>query len=677
MSILPDLCTDLILGMPFLKRHQDVMLTFGGKEPRLEVCSLTRMKVETPKLFSNLSADCHPIATKARRFNPHDEKFIEGEIQRLLSEDVIEPSHSPWRAQLVIAHNGQKKRLVVDFSQTINRFTEMDAYPLPNISDLINKIGKNKIFSVIDLSSAYYQVEIDPSERPYTAFQAAGKLYQFKRIPMGVTNGPAAFQRTMNDIISRWNLKETYAYLDDVTIWGANEHEHEENLKRFMEAAKAVGLTINESKCQFKMNSINILGYSVSQGVLRPDPERLRPLQELPVPKDNKGLQRLIGLFAYYAKWIPNYSKKIRLLITVRSFPLSAECHDCISQLKEDLSQAVVSVIKDDVPFVIETDASDETIAATLMQHDRPVAFFSRTLNDAERKHHIVEKEAYAIVESIRKWRHFLTSHFVLLTDQRSVAFMFDNKAAGKIKKILRCRIELSPLSYTIRYRPGRENKVADALTRACCTSFTDFDNLEKIHIALAHPGIKRLLHFVRSKNLPYSVDDVRRVASRCSVCAKWKPQFFKPPDEKLIKATTAFERLNIDFKGPLPMSSSGKQYILTIVDEYSRFPFAYPCRDVSASTVVKCLTHLFSIFGMPAYIHSDRGAAFMSSELRTFLTDQGIATSRTTPYNPKGNGQCERYNGIIWRSVTLLMESKGLSKGQWEAVLPEALHSI
>ena len=166
LSILPDLCTDLILGMPFLKRHQDVRLTFGGKEPRLEICGMTRMKVETPKLFSNLSADCHPIATKSRRFNPPDEKFIEDEIQRLLNEDVIEPSHSPWRAQLVIAHHGQKKRLVVDFSQTINRFTEMDAYPLPNISDLINRIGKNKIFSVIDLSSAYYQVEIDPSERP-------------------------------------------------------------------------------------------------------------------------------------------------------------------------------------------------------------------------------------------------------------------------------------------------------------------------------------------------------------------------------------------------------------------------------------------------------------------------------------------------------------------------------
>ena len=110
-------------------------------------------------------------------------------------------------------------------------------------------------------------------------------------------------------------------------------------------------------------------------------------------------------------------------------------------------------------PFTIETDVSDEAIATTLTQDERPVAFFSRTLNEAEKRHSIVEKEAYAIVESIRKWRHFLTHHFNLLTDQRSVSFMFDNKVVSKIKneKILHWRIEFSPLSYTIKYRPGRE----------------------------------------------------------------------------------------------------------------------------------------------------------------------------------------------------------------------------
>ena len=155
--------------------------------------------------------------------------------------------------------------MVVDFSQTINRFTQQDAYPLPNIGELVNKIGKNSYFSVVDLSSAYYQVEIDPGERIYTAFEAAGQLYHFKRIPMGVTNGAAAFQRVMNDVVSKYNLKETYAYLDDVTICGQSKREHDENLKRFWEVAAEVGLTINKEKCKLHQTSVNVLGHSIFQ----------------------------------------------------------------------------------------------------------------------------------------------------------------------------------------------------------------------------------------------------------------------------------------------------------------------------------------------------------------------------------------------------------------------------
>ena len=682
LSILPDLCTDVILGMPFLRRHEGITLELGGDEPELNICNLAQMKVSqaaSPKLFSNLTADCHPIATRARQFSHVDEKFIENEIHRLLGEGVIEPSRSPWRAQVVVTHTeNKKKRMVVDFSQTINRFTQLDAYPLPNISDLVNKVGKNSFFSVLDLSSAYYQIEIDASERPYTAFQAAGKLYQFRRIPMGVTNGAAAFQRVMNDIIAANNLKETYAYLDDLTICGRTREEHDENLRRFWEVADALHLTLNRSKCKIGLDTVNILGYSIQRGQLRPDPERLRPLQELPEPRDKKSLQRLIGLFAYYARWVPSYSEKIRPLVSsVSSFPLSPECRAAIKQLKTDISRAVVAVIRDDVPFTVETDASDEAIAATLTQDGRPVAFFSRTLNEAEKRHSIIEKEAYAIVESIRKWRHFLTKHFNLLTDQRSVSFMFDNKVANKIKneKILRWRIELSPLSYTVKYRPGRDNIPADALSRAHCAA-ASYPALEQLHEALIHPGVTRMLHFVRSKNLPYSVDDVRRVTSSCPVCCRCKPNFYRAPSAKLVKATSAFERINVDFKGPLPLSPNGNQYILTMIDEFSRFPFAYPW-DMTTTTVIRCLTHLFSIFGMPAYVHSDRGSAFMSVELRSFLTGLGIATSRTTPYHPQGNSQCERLNGTIWRAVQLSMESKKLSRGLWDTVLPDVLHSI
>ena len=143
-----------------------------------------------------------------------------------------------------------------------------------------------------------------------------------------------------------------------------------------------------------------------------------------------------------------------------------------------------------------------------------------------------------------------------------------------------------------------------------------------------------------------------------------------------LTKATQPFERINIDFKGPLPSHNKNKCF-LNVVDEYSRLPFVFPCPDISTPTVIKCLTTLFSLFGMPGYVHSDRGSSFMSQELRVFLTSKGVATSRTTSYNPTCNGQVERHNGAVWRAITRSLKSKNLQTGQWQLVLPDALHSV
>ncbi|KAF2890057.1 hypothetical protein ILUMI_16116, partial [Ignelater luminosus] len=153
------------------------------------------------------------------------------------------------------------------------------------------------------------------------------------------------------------------------------------------------------------------------------------------------------------------------------------------------------------------------------------------------------------------------------------------------------------------------------------------------------------------------------------------KPRFNKHQGT-LIKSTTAFERLNIDFKEPLP-TKTRNSYILTVIDEYSRFPFAIPCPDTTSSTVIKSLTQIFNMYETPAYIHSDRGTSFISQEVKNFLTTNGIASSRTTPYNPQGNGQAERYNGIIWKTVQLALKNRNLPVSHWEDVLNESLYSI
>lgn len=676
LLVIDNLCADVIVGHDILKNHSKLEFQFGGTREPLHVCVM-EASVPPASIFTHLSADITPIAIKSRRHNNDEEQFIQTEISKLLKDGIIESSVSPWRAQVLVAGGGaHRKRMVIDYSRTINKFTYLDAYPLPNVESIVSKVAKFNHFSQIDLKSAYHQVPILAREKIYTAFEACGKLWQFKRIPFGVTNGVAAFQRTLEHIIEKEQLHGTFAYLDDVTVCGKNKEEHDINLHKFMSAAKKYKLTLNEQKCNFSKKSISLLGYTVNNNVIEPDKDRLEPLRKLPLPRNIAELKRALGLFAHYAKWVHNFSAKIQPLINNNNFPLNENAQRYFQILKSDIEKAALVAIDDKETLTVETDASEFAIAATLSQKGRPVAFFSRTLSDSERKHASVEKEACAIVESLRKWRHYLIHrHFLLITDQKSVSYIFDQNHTSKIKndKIERWRLELSCYKYDIIYRPGIQNNAADALSRVC--AFMSNSKLYELHDALSHPGITRMYHWIKLKNLPYSINDVKQMTASCRVCSEIKPRFAKAKGT-LIKALSPFERLNIDFKGPLPSNTNNK-YILTIIDEFSRYPFAYACPDTSSATVIKCLRELFYEYSQPLYIHSDRGSSFMSEEIQTFLRNCNIATSRTTPYNPQGNGQVEKLNGTLWRTIQLSLRSKNLPIENWEQVLKPSLHCV
>ena len=193
-------------------------------------------------------------------------------------------------------------------------------------------------------------------------------MYQFRRIPFGVTNGVAAFQRTIDDFIVNENLSDTFAYIDDITICGRDQNEHDKNLKRFLEAAKRKNLTLNESKSTFSTRSLQTLGYIISEGEIKPDPDRLQPLRNLPPPTDKKTQKRVIGLFAYYSQWIQNFSDKIRILVHNEKFPLPQEVRDAFDALKLDVENSVTVAIDEEAPFQVETDASEFALAGTLNQ---------------------------------------------------------------------------------------------------------------------------------------------------------------------------------------------------------------------------------------------------------------------------------------------------------------------
>ena len=303
LSVLQNLCTDVINGHDILCQNEYLKVEFGGTKPLLSICALTTLAIPSPPLFKNIVANCKPIATKSRRCNMPDRKFIGSEVIRLLEIEIIEPSTSPWRAEVVITNDERhKKRMVIDYSQTVNRFTQLDDTPLPRIDDQINEIAKNNVFSAIDLKDAYYQIPLHDNDKQFTAFEAAGKLYQYKRMPFGVTNGMACFQRVMNTFISESNLSGTFAYLDNITVCGKDQEEHDTNLEEFLVAAETNNLTFNNNKCTFSTTSIRLLGYEITNNTIQPDPSRLQPLHDIPPPQNLVFQKKVIGLFSYYSK---------------------------------------------------------------------------------------------------------------------------------------------------------------------------------------------------------------------------------------------------------------------------------------------------------------------------------------------------------------------------------------
>ena len=239
-----------------------------------------------PYLVSYLSPNIKPIASKSRKYSKEDKAFIKEETDRLLREGIVEHSNLPWRGQIVVTKNYRpKKRLVIDYFLTINKFTNLNAYSLPKIDEMTNEIAQYRVFSTINLKNAYHQVPLREEDKKFTAFEANGCLYQFRRMPFGVTNGVATFQRIMNNFITSEGLLDTFAYLDNVTICGKNQAHHDYNLERLLKAAKSRNLTYNPQKCIFSTRTPNILGNVVSEEKIRPDPDRMKALYDLTCPR--------------------------------------------------------------------------------------------------------------------------------------------------------------------------------------------------------------------------------------------------------------------------------------------------------------------------------------------------------------------------------------------------------
>jgi len=683
-----------ILGMSTLQQFEGLHLTFRGKLPTLNVAGIqddlrticdkpSTLKIQPVTLF-NLPLGTAPIRAPSRYRSREDNDFIRSELKKLADEGVIIASRSPWRSQVIVAKDdNHKKRMVIDYASTVNRFTTLDAFPVPLISDVLSRLHGSSIFSRLDMRSAYYQVPIPLEDQPITAFEADGELWQFTKLPFGVTNGVATFCRVLKDIVG--DLEGVVHYFDDIVICAKDQVEHDKRLGAFIERAKEFNLTLNFQKCTISANELTFLGHSFKDGQMAPDRNRLAPLLDFPLPKTMKELERFIGLTVYYSKWIPNYAETALPLFEAkvkRQVPLPPNAVTAATNLKASIAKASLAIPTGKHTLVLETDASSVSIGGVLTENSQPVCFFSHKLTSTEQKWSAVELEAFAIVSAVDHMRQYLLGrHFQLLTDQQGVSFLFDSRPRNKIKnsKINRWRVELAEYSFDITYRPGATNSAADALSRvsSVANEVNVAVTISTIHDKMGHPGVQRMCHYLSDKFGITGVSaQVSQYVGSCELCARQKPKFPKVPLGKVIRSTRPWQRLSIDFVGPKNLCG-GKAYIFTIIDEFTRFPFAFSVAHPSTQAAIHCLESLFTLFGPPSCIHSDRGASFESRDFLSFLSRWNVAKSRTTPYHPEGNGQCERFNGLLWRTIQLRLAEEGKPQNQWAEELHKALMNI
>ena len=379
-----------------LNSHVDIFSTSSGD---LGLTSLSEHKIETQ--------DAVPIKQLPRRLPNALRPVVEEQVNEMLENQVIKPSNSPWSSPVVLVRKKDGSwRFCIDFRK-LNEVTVKDAFPLPQVADLVDSLSGHKYFSTLDLASSYWQVPVEESSREKTAFVIPeGGHFEFLCMPFGLTNAVPTFQRLMSLVLEDLMPFRCLVTLDDVLVTGRTFEQHLENLKAVLEAISKAGLKLKLSKCHFAQSSIDFLGFTISASGLAPDCKKVEAITNYPTPKDLTELRRLLGMASYYRRFISGFSyiacPSNRLTQKDMKFVWTKECETSFLTWKEQLvSSPILAFPVPDSDYILYTDASDVGVGAVLAQEgeeeERVISYASKAFSGAEKNWTTTEKEAYAV----------------------------------------------------------------------------------------------------------------------------------------------------------------------------------------------------------------------------------------------------------------------------------------
>lgn len=430
--------------------------------------------------------DESPIAHRPYRLSYTERQIVRDMIQELIVNDIVEESNSSYASPIIlVTKKGGGYRMCVDF-RSLNSKTIKDHFPMPRIDDQLDMLNGNKYFTNLDLASGYYQIPLNPSCKHLTAFITPDGLYQFKKMPFGLVNSPAVFQRTINKVLGNTRFKFALAYMDDILIPGKNFNEGLSRLEDTFKLLQEAGLTLNLKKCHFFKENIEYLGYEISESGIRPGQAKITAVEKFPTPRNVHEVRQFIGLASYFRKFINNFASIARPLTDLTkkesSWHWNSEQETSFKNLKEALVQRPLLGIYDPRnETYLHTDASKYGLAGILLQKTesgilKPIAYFSRKTTVDEQKYHAYELETLAVITSLQRFRVYLLGlKFTVITDCNALRATLTKR--DLIPRIARWWMAIQEYNFDIQYKPGHSMSHVDALSRNPQSSQLEINN--------------------------------------------------------------------------------------------------------------------------------------------------------------------------------------------------------
>lgn len=694
----------------------------------------------------NLNKDTY-IAKKPYRCSFDDQEEIERQCRELLRFGMIVESKSPFASPVTMQFKKAglntpktKTRMCVDY-RDLNKSVIPESQPFPLIDEILVKTRGCSWFSALDINAAFWSIPIRMEDRYKSAFVTQHGHYEWRSMPFGIKVAPACFQRILSGIIKRKDLSNfAINYLDDILIFSHSFDEHVEHLQRVISAIFDEGFRLNFKKCSFASSSIQYLGHILGPNSVTPLQDNLTAINTFPPPTSRKHVRQFLGKINFYRKFIPDSTSLLEpfhnLLRKNTPFSWNNECQSSFDRVKQLLTSAPILAIFDRTkPIFIYTDASGVGIGAVLKQTQadgtqKPVAYFSKKLSEAQKKKKAIYIESIAVREAIRYWRYWLIGrHFTVITDHKPLENL--NLKARTDEELGDLANELLQFDFEILYRPGSDNHEADCLSRNPVLtpssdssriiptlnflSLSEIKHMQRnvtpssldstklgiifrtingtsriildsqagkdltriVHSKFGHVGSKHVIAIIAKYfTFPNMYSCIRQFCTSCVTCIMNKSR--RPPRCArmgfLGPASAPFQIMSLDTIGGFGTYHSSLRYMHLLVDHFTRYAYIFCSKSQSAKTMSQ-LVDSVQKDNKIGILLTDQYGGLSSDEFQSYCSQSGIRHVFTAVDSAFSNGLNERLNQTLVNRIRCVRhdESTPASKS-WSALAHECV---